>query len=248
MMKHFRKSCAVLLGAWLLTLLLGVRSNGLTAPSAETRESNYTVHAKGLKVGELRSVCSLVPRNEKKALKYEATTRIHADFLVYSYKLDSQEEALVAEEGTVRYRRTSRENDNLCQVEGRLDHGRFLLDIRENGVSRTRSVGREQYDYTTMECPEVTLKREGDEMALRLLDLETLTVVTRRYRWVKSEDLVVDGKRIHCRVVDFEDPNKKCRRWISPDELGAVIARQDGKGKGGSYSLRMAHMKNLPQT
>src|SRR6266567_4727778 len=211
-MKHFRKSCAVLLGAVLLTLLLGVHSNGLTAPPAETRESNYTVHAKGLKVGELRSVCSLVPRNEKKALKYEATTRIHADFLVYSYMLDTQEEALVGEEGTVRYRRTTRENGNVCQVEGRLDHGRFLLDIIENGARRTMSVGREQYDCTTMECPEVTLQREGEEKALRLMD--------------------------------FEDPNKKCRRWIRPDELGAIIARQDGKGKGGSYSLRMAHLKN----
>src|SRR6266567_4056777 len=243
-MKHFRKSCAVLLGAVLLTLLLGVRSNGLTATSAETRESSYTVHAKGLKVGELRSVCSLVPRNEKKALKYEATTRIHADFLVYSYKLDTQEEALVGEEGTVRYRRTTRENGNVCQVEGRLDHGRFLLDISENGARRTMNVGREQYDCTTMECPEVTLQREGEEKALRLLDLEKLAVVTRRYRWVKSEDVVVDGKRINCRVIDFEDPNKKCRRWIRPDELGAIIARQDGKGKGGSYSLRMAHLKN----
>ncbi len=221
-----------------------MHSNGLTAPPAETRESNYTVHAKGLKVGELRSVCSLVPRNEKKALKYEATTRIHADFLVYSYKLDTQEEALVGEEGTVRYRRTTRENGNVCQVEGRLDHGRFLLDISENGARRTMSVGREQYDCTTMECPEVTLQREGEEKALRLLDLETLVVVTRRYRWVKSEDVVVDGKRINCRVIDFEDPNKKCRRWIRPDELGAIIARQDGKGKGGSYSLRMAHLKN----
>lgn len=83
-------------------------------------------------------------------------------------------------------------------------------------------------------------------MTLRLLDLETLSVVTRRYRWVRSEDVTVDGKQIRCRVVDFEDPNKKCRRWIRPDAPGAVIARQGGKGKDGSYSLRMAQMRTRP--
>jgi len=105
-------------------------------------------------------------------------------------------------------------------------------------------VNRDDYDYTTMECPETRLQREGEERVLRLLDLETLSVVTRRYRWVKSEDVTVDGKRLHCRVIDFEDPNKKCRRWVSTGEPGVIITRQDGKGKSGSYSLRMTHLKD----
>ncbi|MCM2359955.1 MAG: hypothetical protein NDI77_17520 [Geobacteraceae bacterium] len=45
-----------------------------------------------------------------------------------------------------------------------------------------------------MECPEIAMKCEGDEMTLRLLDLETLSVVTRKYRWVKSEEIAVDGQ------------------------------------------------------
>ena len=45
--------------------------------------------------------------------------------------------------------------------------------------------------------------------------------LTRRYRWVKSEDVVVDGKRINCRVIDFEDPNKKWRRWRPSRSSGA---------------------------
>ncbi len=63
---------------------------------------------------------------------------------------------------------------------------------------------------------------------MRLLDLETLSVVTRRYTWVRSEDVTVDGKRIRCRVIDFEDPNKKCRRWISAGEPGVIITRSRG--------------------
>jgi hypothetical protein len=95
-----------------------------------------------------------------------------------------------------------------------------------------------------MECPEITMKKEGDEMTLRLLDLETLQVVTRSYRWVKSLDVPVDGRNVRFRVIDFRDRNKQCRRWIRPDAVGAIIARQDGSGRDGSYSLRLTHLKN----
>ncbi|MCM2357014.1 MAG: hypothetical protein NDI77_02615 [Geobacteraceae bacterium] len=242
-MKFSMKSRKALLGGGLLSLVCAWQPSVLSATPPATRESSYTVYSRGLRVGELKTVCSLVPYHEKKALKFEARTRVNANFVVYSYKLDTEEEALVSDEGTVRYRRTTREKDDVCQVEGRLDRGRFLLDIRENGVRRTLAVDRDRYDYTTMECPEITMRREGDEMTLRLLDLETLTVVTRRYRWVKSEEIAVDGQRIRCRVVEFEDPNKKCRRWIRPDEVGAIVVRQDGKGKDGSYSLRMTQLR-----
>ena len=211
---------------------------------AELLETSYTIHSRGLKVGDLKTLCSSVLHNGKRALKFESTSRVDANLLVYSYRLQTREEAIVAEEGTVSYDRTTKENGNLTQVEGHLDQGRFLLDIRENGKRRTMTVNRESYDYTTMECPEVRMKREGDAMSVRLLDLETLAVVTRKYRWVASEEVEVDGKRIRCRVVDFEDPNKKCRRWIKPDEFGVIIARQEGRGKGGSYSLRISHLKS----
>lgn len=227
-----------------LVFAVAAGSAGLPANPGATQESDYTIHAKGLQVGELRMLCKIVPRNDKKILQFSSTTRINANFLVYSYALDSHEEALVGDEGTIRYARTTKEKDKLSRVEGHLDHGRFLLDIRENGARRTMTLNRESYDYTTMECPEITLQHEGAVKTLRLLDLETLEVVKRTYRWVTSEDVVIDGRKIHCRVIDFEDPNKRCRRWIAPDEVGAIIARQDGSGQHGSYSLRIAHLKN----
>ena len=225
-------------------LLCTWQGSDVAAYVAEALESDYSVFSHGVRVGEFRSVCSPSSHEGRKALKFEARTRIHAGFVVYSYDLETKEDALVGDEGTVRYQRSTRENGTSTEVEGVLDHGRFLLNITENGVRRTMKVNRDDYDYTTMECPETRLQREGEERVLRLLDLETLSVVTRRYRWVKSEDVTVDGKRLHCRVIDFEDPNKKCRRWVSTGEPGVIITRQDGKGKSGSYSLRMTHLKD----
>jgi hypothetical protein len=234
---------SLVLAGGICLAVVGRQAGSVSAAVAGLLESSYTIHSRGLKVGELKTVCSFVPHNDKRALRFESVTRIDANLLVYAYRLQTREEAIVADEGTVRYERTSKENGDQAQVEGHLENGRFLLDIRENGKRRTVAVSRESYDYTTMECPEVRMKHEGEEMTLRLLDLETLSVVKRTYRWVATEEVEVDGRRIRCRVVDFEDPNKQCRRWIKPDEKGAVIARQDGKGKGGTYSLRIAHLK-----
>lgn len=241
-MNLFSKGRIVLLGAELFSLLLICPLGISTADTSNAKESRYKVYSKGLRVGDLKTVYSLLPGNNKKVLKFESVTRIDANFIVYSYALDSKEEAFVGEEGTFRYNRISRENDKSCEVEGRLENGKFHFDIKENGVRRSLTISRDQYDYTTMECPEISMKNEGDEMSLRLLDLEHLAVVTRKYRWVKSEDVKIDGKPIHCRVIDFEDPNKKGRRWIRKDDVGVTIARQDGKGKSGSYSLRIASL------
>src|SRR6185369_4398152 len=109
----------------------------------------------------------------------------------------------------------------------------------ESNARRVLNFPRDQYDYTTMECPELHLKKEGDKMSARLLDLETLEIVTRRYTWVRSEEVQVGSMKHDFMVIDFEDKNKKCRRWIKPDALGAIIARQEGRGKFGSYSVRM---------
>jgi hypothetical protein len=73
--------------------------------------------------------------------------------------------------------------------------------------------------------------------------MEQATVVTRRFHFVKTEDIEVGGKTIRCKVVDFSDPANNCRRWVASDGRGVIIVRQEGKGKGGSYALRLVSLK-----
>jgi len=210
--------------------------------SAGARESRYEIFSRGFRVGNLTTFFSRDKYNDRSALRFESSTRVKADFLVYSVAYESHEMALVTEEGTVSYKRSDRRKGQQLEASGRLERGRFVLDVTENGSRRTLLFDRNRYDHTTMECPEILMHREGEEMSLRLLDFESLSIVTRRYRWVKSEDVVVEGRPIRCRVIDFEDSHKKGRRWITADELGVIIARQDGKGKDGAYSLRMTKL------
>lgn len=210
------------------------------------RHSDYRIYAKGLNVGELKTAVSALPGAGGTAFRFHSTMRINASFLFYSFRQEISEDAVVGDEGMVSYHRTSVENKVTTQVDGKREGNRFTFDVREGEKVRTVSFVRDQYDYSTMECPELNLKKEGDRATMRLLDVETLSVVNRAYRWAGNEDVAINGKVLRCRVVEFEDPNKKGKRWVTRDERGVIIARQDGTGRNGTYSLRAREISPLP--
>jgi hypothetical protein len=205
----------------------------------DARESSYEVFSHGLRIGEVKTVCGPVARERGKAFRFESSMHIDARFVFFSYTLDKKEEAMVGSEGTLSYRRTSLENGKNTLVAGRMEDGVFRFRITENGEERTLVVPRRKYDYTSLDCPETALGSNEREKTLRILDLENLEIVTRKYRWVREEDVRVGERRIHCKVIDFEDSNKRGRRWLEEDELGILVTRQDGSGKGVSYSSRL---------
>lgn len=198
-----------------------------------------TVYSHGFRIGETTSTWTPADIGKQQGVKYANTTRISARFLLTTYTLESSEEAWVGKQGTVRYLRTGTENGVSIKVDGALEDRQFRLTINEGNVRKTLFFPRDSYDYTTMECPEMHLGKEGESRTMRLLDLETLEVVRRHYTWIRSEVLEVDGTAYSFRVIDFKDKNKKCRRWVRQDGDGVMIGRQDGKGKSGSYSVRL---------
>lgn len=211
------------------------------------RESFYSVFSHGFKVGQVKTVCEPVSRGNKKCFKFHSETLVHANFLFYSYGLDKTEEALVADDGAFYYKRTSMQNGKAQQVEGQLQKSGFYFTIEDNGDKRTQVIDRGEYDFTTLDCPEFNMGPEEKEKNLRVLDFEHLKVFKRSYKWLKNEDIQVDGKLIKCKVIEFSDPYKKCRRWVKIDELGVLVVRQDGKGKEGSYSTRIVSLSVKPQ-
>lgn len=217
------------------------------AAFANERESTYSIYSHGFKVGEVKTYCTPLARNNKKYYEFQADIHINANFIFSSFRLDKKEEALVNQEGTFYYKRTSTQNGKTQQVEGHLDKDGFVLSIEENGEKNLKVIGKNEYDYTTLDCPEITLGPEDKEKTFRILDFEHLAVVRRSYKWVKSEDITVDGKHIQCNVVEFKDPYNKCRRWVKQDELGLLIIRQDGKGREGSYSTHLTSLAINPR-
>lgn len=229
---------------WMLVCGLGaLLVPGVWGGNSDSRESRFAVYSHGLRIGEATAVCSQAGRGDSAIYTFSNTTKVSAHFLVHSYLLDNHEDAVVGKAGTLRYSRTVKENGNAVTVEGALENNAFRLKVTDQNSARVLSIPRERYDYTAVDCPEIHMKREGERMTVRLLDFEALEVVTRHYTWVRSEALHVGGKTYTFRVVDYEDKNKKCRRWIRVDDVGVMIARQEGSGKKGAYSVKLVEYR-----
>ncbi len=228
-----------------LLILILLQAPSAFAVSGFSNESQLAVYSHGFKVGEISS--RYIRREEagEELLLYTSHTRINAGFLVTSYTLEGDEEARIGPEGTRSYRKEWRENGERHLVDGVFDAGVFrCVSSGAGGTRRTFTFPRESYDFTTMDCPELRIRGEGELLTVRLLDLETCEVVTRSYRWVRTERLTVNGATELFRVVEFHDKNKGGTRWIAPDKVGVRIARQDGTSRKGGYSVRaMDHVR-----
>lgn len=245
-MNAARSRCLIVFIVLLLAMLSAGVVWGSQSDGAGSRETRYDVFSHGLKIGEVKTVCAPVVREQRKTYRFESSTHIDADFLLFSYNLDKKEEAMIGRDGTFNYRRTTQENGKTVHVSGRMENRAFRFTIDENGSRRTLIVPRETYDFTTLDCPEVSMGPGEAEKSLRVLDLENLTVVNRKYRWVRDENVAVAGRNIPCKVIDFQDTNKKGRRWVEEDSLGVLITRQEGRGNGVSYSSRLTSLVVRP--
>lgn len=210
-----------------------------TATPIVPEESRFAVYTHGFKVGEIISRYTRQGEGGHDVVNFTSHTRINADILVTTYRLEGEEEARIGPEGTLSYRKAWQENGVRHLVDGRLEGRTFhCVNSVPERDARTVILPRESYDFTTMDCPELRIKGEGESLTVRLLDLETCEVVTRNYRWVRTERLTVDGVVDLFRVIEFQDRNKSGTRWILPAPVGVRIARQDGATRKGSYSVR----------
>jgi hypothetical protein len=241
-MSILKKSCLVLLCLFLAPLLV---CHAEKSPGGG-RTFHYKITSRGFGVGEMKTLICPVQHAGGRAFRFKSDLAIDANLLLFRVTTHNRDEALVGEQGTLSFRRQGKDNGRTLTVDAALEGGVFHFKVNDNGVARTVMIPRSSYDFTTMDCPETTMQREGEKLEVRLLDMEHAKVVTRKFHWVKSEDLEVAGRRLRCRVVDFSDENNSCRRWVTSDERGMMIVRQDGSGKGKNYSLRMVSVEDGP--
>lgn len=203
------------------------------------RESLYQINSHGFHVGEMKTIFQPQMLDGRLTVRFRATTEIDANFLFFSKQSVSRADALVGKNGTIEFHHSYQGDGEAREVEATFSDAEVRLDIKEAGTARTVIFPRDRYDYTTMDCAEMSLTKEGEQRVIRLLDLEHVRVVTRSYRWKKSEDIPIGARSINCRVIDFEDRDTHGRRWITQDEKGIIIVREEGCGESGSYVLKL---------
>lgn len=231
------RGCRQLPAAMLIMCLLPLAPSFAGIPVMTV--THYKVSAKGFSIGDVVTTQRMTDEGGDPRVQFETKTEVRASFLWMGYQLSSIEKGALLKGALVSYSHRRKENGVTVDVEGRFENGAFRFDVREQGAAHTVVIPRSSYDCTTMECPEARLDfSERPQITLRVLDVEKMAVVKREYRLVRTASYTVAGKEHPCRIVDFSDPNKKARRWITWDGTAVVMYRQDGKGDRNSYSVQ----------
>lgn len=208
----------------------------LSHSSTPERASDYDIWWRGFRIGEGKLTTHAAGEGK---VAFRSIIHVYAGIPGFRHTLDTVENAVAGPEGTLSYSRTATENGKKTASEGQFKNGVFQLYVISDGKHTTHSFPHRDYDATTMDCPEKTMGPEKKEMTLRMLDLETAAIVTRKYRWIGNERMTVARKQLIASVVDYQDEGKKGRRWLRANEPVVQVLRQDGKGEDGSYSLRI---------
>jgi hypothetical protein len=206
----------------------------------------YDVLTRGFPIGKAETSLKVSNDEGQKVVRFTNKTDVNISFLWMGCNISSSEQATIKGGKLVSYSRREKKKGVDVSVTGRLKDEYFHFDVSENGKKRSINIPCSSYDHTTLECPEATIKFKPDgKKTIRVLDPEFMEVVERDYRLVREDTFKVDGKEYHCRIIDFTDRHKSCRRWIGIDHNAVIVFRQDGKSMKGSYSVQAAALEQF---
>ena len=220
-------------------LVLMTLTSVLAARADVCSTSRYDVIARGMTIGEVTTVRRREVHDGATLVRCDVVARINVNLLVYKYSLASHETTLGDSKGVVEYALDKTENGVHRSAKGSRHDGIFHIDATEGDHSRHVVIPLDSYDYATVDGPERLLTKPGESRTFRVFAVDELSVVNRTYTLLPEETVEVGGKRVPCRVVQYEDPNKSGKRWFIIDDLGLCILHQDGKDSDGAYTLRM---------
>ncbi len=159
-------------------------------------------------------------------------------FLLSVYSSHSNEEALIDASGTFRYTRNGKEGATSTKIAGTRENAEFRFEIEEKGRIREKAFKRADYDFTSMDEPD--LQVQGREEKFRVLNLEKCRIEDHTVTWVRSEELLVGGEPVETRVIEFQTPEEFGTRWVTPD-LGLLV-KEEGKDRDGDYAVKLAQL------
>ncbi len=193
----------------------------------------------GLTIGDVTTTQHLADEGGTSRTHFETRTAVNASFLWVDYNLNTIEKGTFLKQELVSYSRKGEDNGTTVDIEGRLENSSFRYDAHEHGMTRTIVIPRNSYDFNSLECPEARLNfPDNMPVTLRILVIERMAIVKRKYRLVRNTHYSMAGKEYPCRIIEYSDQNDKVQRWIAWDGAAVAMYRQDGKGEKNSYSVQ----------
>ncbi len=201
---------------------------------------DYDIRSEGKRIGSLQ-IQTLAQASEGVPFeRITATTHIRIRYLFFTvFSLDEENEIDIDQNGARRFLSRAVIDGDSVDVLGNREDGVFAFQVRTQDETTRIEIPRESYDTTSAENPVPLLPAEGNTVQLRVLDLDRLEVFERRFTWIRSERVEVEGNPILCRVIEFEDSlgrDAAGTRWVTAD---GTLIKETGTDEDGPYAVEL---------
>jgi len=233
----------IITGSFTLLFALCCVFLGFAGIQKDLQNFTYDIFLEGKKIGSMALSLSETEFQGQSVLKINAHSKIKIKVLFMTiFSLESEEGTLINDAGAFAYTSRSKIDGDSVVVVGYLENGLFEFDQRINKKSETIAIKRSDYDFTSSDTAEDSLKEVSDSQTFRVLDLDRLQVVEHTLKWLRNEELRVAGELILCRVIEFNTPYERGTRWITDDQFGLLV-KEIGVDEDGEYAVEISKLE-----
>jgi hypothetical protein len=208
-------------------------TDNITAKPLNPDDLWYEVHAKGKKYGYLNLRTSLDSSSGVKLKCYESELYLKFRYLLFFTVRFKKQDKILIDPLHGLLESSSKVEINEKQgfsVTGRLDQDVFQLTLTTAKGNNSRSLKRDDYDYTELDVPVASLEFQQPQK-YRIISFENGKTMETTFNWVRSQKVSVEGDTISCKVIEFKSEHRSGQRWITPDSRGIMIYEEGTLGK-----------------
>ncbi|WP_409523621.1 hypothetical protein [Nitrincola sp. MINF-07-Sa-05] len=204
-------------------------------------KSRYCLFSNDRVAGSLASGRRLCRQAGGFELRITDLMKVDISRLLDHYRLLSNEELLLDQQGLVRYRLTASEGNAESRVSMLRSDSEIQVQVqsRSGGSAKMHTLDKLSFDTVSETAAWLFLSSGAPTKTLKVLDLDDLEIREVSYRYDGRQTVSLAGHDFDCHLVRFESVNKMGSMKLVEDETGTWLCSETGHDCDGNYRVEL---------
>jgi hypothetical protein len=216
--------------------------DNIAAKTANPDDLWYDVYVKGEKYGYLNLQVTTDSSSGVILKRYESELFLKVKYLLFFTTIFKKQDKFLIDPLRGLVESSSKIEINKKQrllITDRLDGDVFQRNSVTEKDNHNGSFKHDDFDFTELDVSFVSLEFQRPQK-FRILYYGGIVGTT--YNWVRSQNALIEGNTISCKVIEFKNKTQSGQRWITPDSSGIMIYEEGILGKW-PYRVTLASKK-----
>ncbi len=214
-------------------------------PNGNHVRARYKIAHEGENIGTIYSERRIGEWSGAKAVVVTDELDIRVERFLNNYTLHTRETITLTDAGLVCYSGVSVEDGKRSSVEATLADNGLTMAVEEDGESYKNILANSQFDASSEEVVDRFIVSGEASKTLRVIDLDDFEVVKTEYRNEGRTEVEIAGEGFISYVVSFNSSRKKGRQWLTADDTGTWLLKEEGTDNEGPYCITLTGYERM---